>query len=201
MMNSVTARVTILLAFVAFVALDASLVGAASQRKMCAPSALTAGLWADAADRAEWSTVTRLIATPAGPPSRSASSARQPMRHGESPGIVTKEVSDRGPASQPQMATRAPTERPRAVALGVAGAASILFPEFEKPVGAYLVRDEATPAEVARIIEQIKAADFVVRPASVSLGDPIYAWPEMTRAFDNFQVIWKGQTFQVLRHR
>jgi len=103
--------------------------------------------------------------------------------------------------STTQIATATPPQRPRAVALGVAGAASILFPQFEKPIGAYLVRDEATPAEVARIIEQIKAADFVVRPASVSIGGPIYAWPEMTRAFDKFQVIWKGQTFQVCRHR
>jgi len=93
------------------------------------------------------------------------------------------------------------TTRPRAVAIGVAGAASILFPEFEKPFGAYLVRDEATPAEVARIIEQIEATDFVVRPASVSIGDPIYAWPEMVRAFDNFDVVFKGRTYQVLHHR
>jgi len=249
-MNSITARVTMLLVFVAFVAQDASLVAASSQWKTSTPSASTAGLWADAGDRAEWSTVTRLISGPrtgavgvagapsttvprpptASPasPSRPASSASRPMRRDESAGIVTNEVSDSEPAarrnaratmlntdptapllapealaspSTTQIATATPPQRPRAVALGVAGAASILFPQFEKPIGAYLVRDEATPAEVARIIEQIKAADFVVRPASVSIGDPIYAWPEMTRAFDKFQVIWKGQTFQVCRHR
>jgi hypothetical protein len=214
-MNSVTARVTMLLAFVAFVALDASLVAATSQRKMYAPTALTAGLWADATDRAEWSTVIRLISgsrgprtvAAGGPQSVALRGAQVGMRTGgSSSGAVTRPLAET-PASPPRAAedsssTRlGPSAGPRTVAVGVAGAASILFPEFEKPVGAYLVRDEATPAEVARTIEQIKAADFVVRPASVSLGDPIYAWPEMTRAFDNFQVIWKGQTYQVCRHR
>lgn len=201
MMNSVTARVTMLLVFVAFVALDASLVAASSQWKTYAPSASTAGLWADAADRAEWSTVTRLISEPAASPPRAASSAGRALRRDEFAGIVTNEVSDSEPSPPPDLAMRTAVERPRVVALGVAGAASILFPEFEKPIGAYLVRDEATPAEVALTIERIKAAEFVVRPAAVSIGDPIYAWPEMTRAFDSFEVIWKGQTFQVLRHR
>ena len=213
--NSVTARVTMLLAFVAFIALDASLVGAASQRKMYAPSALTAGLWADAADRAEWSTVTRLIAGSRGPRTVAAGGPQSVALRGaqvgirtagSSSGAVTRPLAE-APASLPRAAeaslsTVLPNSAgPRTVAIGVAGAASILFPQFEKPVGAYLVRDEATPAEVERTIELIKAADFVVRPASVSLGDPIYAWPEMTRAFDNFQVIWKGQTYQVCRHR
>ncbi len=169
MMNAVTMRITMLLVFVAFVALDASLVIAGSQWKTSTPSALTASLWADAADRAEWSTVTHLITAPRSPTSNFLRSVA--------------------------------TASPRAVAIGVAGAASILFPEFEKPLGAYLVRDEATPAEVARVIEQIKAADFVVRPVSVSIGDPIYAWPEMVRAFDNFDVVFKGRTFQVLGRR
>ena len=114
--------------------------------------------------------------------------------------IVTKDAGVVS-ASPPDLTTRTIPPGPRAVAIGVAGAASILFPEFEKPRGAYLVRDEATPAEVARIIEQIKTAAFVVRPASVSIGDPIYAWPEMVHAFDNFDVIFKGRTYQVLHHR
>jgi hypothetical protein len=187
MMNSVTARVTMLLVFVAFVALDASLVGASSQWKTYAPSALTAGLWADAGDRAEWRTVTRLISGPRTVAVSVASTAREPLRRDE--------------FAESSGAVPLPSAGPRVIALGVAGAASILFPQFEKPIGAYLVRDEATPAEVERTIERIKAADFVVRPASVSLGDPIYAWPEMTRAFDNFDVIFKGRTFQVLRNR
>lgn len=167
-MNSIATRVTMLLVVVAFVAQDASLVGMSSLWKTSAPSALTAGLWADTTDRAEWSTITRLI----------TASPTSPSLDGAASGTG-----------------------PRAMAVGVAGGASILFPQFEKPVGAYLVPDEATPAEIARTIERIKTADFVVRPASVSLGDAINSWPEMTRAFDRFEVIWKGRSFQVCRHR
>jgi hypothetical protein len=89
----------------------------------------------------------------------------------------------------------------RAVAVGVAGGASILFPDFEKPIGAYLVRDEALPSEVAQTIEHIKTADFVVRPASESVGDPISFWPELTRTLDNLDVVWKGRVYQVCRPR
>jgi hypothetical protein len=87
----------------------------------------------------------------------------------------------------------------RTVAVGVAGGASILFADFEKPIGAYLVRDEATPVEVERTIERIQAADFVVRPASESIGDPISFWPELTSTLNHLQVVWKGQVYQVCR--
>jgi hypothetical protein len=147
--NFAALRVTMALTALAFVAQIVALTVAATEWKSTAPTLIAAGLWADANERAEWITVTRLIAG-----------------H-------------------------------RTVAVGVAGAASILFPDFEKPVGAYLVRDEATPSEVARTIERIKGADFVVRPASESIGDPISFWPEMTRTLDNLQVIWKGHTYQV----
>jgi hypothetical protein len=87
----------------------------------------------------------------------------------------------------------------RTVAVGVAGGASILFANFEKPVGAYLVRDEATPAEVERTIERIQTADFVVRPASESIGDPISFWPALTNTLDHLQLVWKGHVYQVCR--
>jgi hypothetical protein len=147
--NYAASRVTMALTALALVAQIVALTVAATEWKSTAPTSIAAGLWADANERAEWSTVTRLIAG-----------------H-------------------------------RTVAVGVAGAASILFPDFEKPVGAYLVRDEVTPSEVARTIGRIKAADLVVRPASESIGDPISFWPEMTRTLDNLQVTWKGHTYQV----
>jgi hypothetical protein len=81
----------------------------------------------------------------------------------------------------------------------VAGGASILFADFEKPIGAYLVRDEATPVEVERTIERIQSADFVVRPASESIGDPISFWPDLTSTLNHLQVVWKGQVYQVCR--
>ena len=72
---------------------------AVAEWKISTPVPLGAGLWADVGERAEWSTVSHLIAGR------------------------------------------------RTVAVGVAGGASILFPDFEKPIGAYLVRDEALPSE------------------------------------------------------
>ncbi len=114
---------------------------------------MTAGLWADSSERAEWAMVERLAA-------------------GHS-----------------------------AVTVGVAGGAPLIVPNFEPPLGAYLVPAEATPAEVARTIARIKTVDIVVRPASGSIGDPIASWPELTRAFADLDVVWKGRVYQVCRHK
>jgi hypothetical protein len=126
---------------------------AASQWKSLARSQVTAGLWTDANERAEWAMVEHLIAG-----------------H-------------------------------RAVSVGVAGCAPLLAPNFEPPIGAYLVAAEATPEEVERTIARVKTAEIVVRPASESIGDPISFWPELTRAFDDLEVVWKGRVYQVCRQK
>jgi len=141
------------LALTALVSQAVSGAVAVAQWKNSAPSPVTAGLWANSSERAEWSTVERLIAGR------------------------------------------------RTVAVSVAGCASILFPDFEKPIGAYLVLAEATPAEVDQTIKRISAAERVVRPASLSNGDPITFWPELTRTLDNLEVVWKGRVYQVCRRR
>jgi hypothetical protein len=147
------ALVAFALAVVALVPQLASLELAARQWNTLARSPVTAGLWAESNERAEWSTVARLIAG----------------HH--------------------------------AVAVGVAGCAPLLAPNFELPIGAYLVPGEATPAEVERTIARIKTAEMVVRPASESIGDPISFWPEMTRALDDLEIVWKGRVYQVCRRR
>jgi len=147
------AVVAFALAVVALVPQLAYLASGALQWKSMAPSPVTAGLWADANERAEWATVQRLIAG-----------------H-------------------------------RAVAAGVAGGVPLLAPNFEPPLGAYLVPDESTPAEVERTIARVKTAEMVVRPASISIGDPISDWRELTRAFDNLDVVWKGRVYQVCRRK
>ena len=147
------AMVALALAAVALVPQLAYLASGALQWKSMAPSPVTAQLWADSNERAEWATVERLIAG-----------------H-------------------------------RAVAVGVAGGVPLLAPNFAPPLGAYLVPDESTPAEVERTIARVNAAEFVVRPASVSIGDPATDWPALTRAFDHLEVVWKGRVYQVDRHR
>lgn len=89
----------------------------------------------------------------------------------------------------------------RTVAVGVAGGASILFPDFEKPIGAYLAPAAALPAEAELSIARIKAADMVVRPASESIGDPISFWPDLTQTLSRLEVVWKGRVYQVCRRR
>jgi hypothetical protein len=147
------ALVALALMVVALVPQIVYLDSAALQWKESARSPVTAGLWADSSERAEWATVERLVAG-----------------H-------------------------------RAVAVGVAGCAPLLAPHFEMPIGAYLVAAEATPAEVERTIARVKTAEFVVRPASESIGDPISFWPELTRALDNLEVVWKGRIYQVCRRK
>lgn len=148
-----SALVALALAVVALVPQLAYLASGALEWKSMAPSAVTAGLWAGASERAEWATVQRLVAG----------------HH--------------------------------AVAVGVAGGVPLLAPNFEPPLGAYLVPDESTPAEVARTIARVKTTEMVVRPASISIGDPIADWPGLTRAFDSLDVVWKGHVYQVCRRR
>lgn len=152
-LSSGPAVAALALALMALVSQAVSGAVAVAQWKNSAPSPVTAGLWANSSERAEWSTVERLIAGR------------------------------------------------RTVAISVAGCASILFPDFEKPIGAYLVLAEATPAEVDQTIKRISAAERVVRPASLSNGDPITFWPELTRTLDNLEVVWKGRIYQVCRRR
>jgi hypothetical protein len=147
------AIVAVALTVVAFVAQVVNLGVGAAEWKISTPSPITAGLWAHAGERAEWTTVAHLIAG-----------------H-------------------------------RTVAVGVAGGASILFPDFEKPIGAYLAPAAALPAEAERSIARIKAADMVVRPASESIGDPISFWPDLTHTLDHLEVVWKGRVYQVCRRR
>ncbi len=153
MVSGATALATSALALIAMPAQFVFFAGSAMQWKMWSRSPVTAGLWADSSERAEWGTVERLIAG-----------------H-------------------------------RAVALSVAGSAPLLAPNFAPPIGAYLVPGEATPDEVARTIARVKSAQMVVRPASVSIGDPVSSWPELTRALDHFEVVWKGRFYQVCRRR
>jgi hypothetical protein len=151
--SSGPALIALALAMVAVVPQLVYLDSAASQWKSLARSQVTAGLWTDANERAEWAMVEHLIAG-----------------H-------------------------------RAVSVGVAGCAPLLAPNFEPPIGAYLVAAEATPEEVERTIARVKTAEIVVRPASESIGDPISFWPELTRAFDDLEVVWKGRVYQVCRQK
>ncbi len=153
LLGSGAAIVALALTVVAFVAQVVNVGVAAAEWKLSAPSSVTGGLWADAGERSEWTTVAHLIAG-----------------H-------------------------------RTVAVGIAGGASILFPDFEKPIGAYLAPAAATALEASRSIARIKAADMVVRPASESIGDPISFWPDLTRTLDGLDVIWKGRVYQVCRRK
>jgi len=55
--------------------------------------------------------------------------------------------------------------RPAAL-LGVQGCGEILFPEFAKPVSAYLFPGEASAGDIQRKQAQVAAADFLVAPRS-----------------------------------
>lgn len=89
----------------------------------------------------------------------------------------------------------------RAVAVGVAGCAPLIAPNFAPPIGAYLVVAEATPEEVARTIARVRSAEIVVRPAAESIGDPVSFWPELTRALNDLEVVWQGRFYKVCRRK
>ena len=77
----------------------------------------------------------------------------------------------------------------------------LLFPEFQKPVIAFLLPGESVPSEVARKAGQLSGADFIVKPTARALGgDPDFIlnwWPQLKNALVGTKRIFRGEYFEV----
>jgi hypothetical protein len=76
--------------------------------------------------------------------------------------------------------------------------ATLLFPQFAPPMGAYFVPGHPLPAEVRRKARQLASAGWIVK------GGPrndrrFERWPELTAALDGCEPAWQGIYYQVYR--
>jgi hypothetical protein len=77
----------------------------------------------------------------------------------------------------------------------------LLYPEFEKPVAAFVLPGQSVPSEVSNKVQQLSRADFIVRPTQRAFGgDPdqvLHWWPELKPALDGSKMVFHGEFFDV----
>jgi hypothetical protein len=76
--------------------------------------------------------------------------------------------------------------------------ATLLYPQFLPPMGAYFVPGHPVPAEVRRKAAQLASASLIVKVCP--RGDRRFErWPELIAALDGCTPVWEGEHFQVYR--
>lgn len=85
----------------------------------------------------------------------------------------------------------------RVLMLTRSGGPSIVFPELESPHAWYLLRPVALPAEVERVREQIRAAEYLVIPTAPD--GSLSAWPEFYDEFAAFRQERRYPSFLVVK--
>jgi hypothetical protein len=86
----------------------------------------------------------------------------------------------------------------RPVLLAECEGATLLFPRFAPPMGAYFVPGHPLPAEIHRKAAQLAAAQWIVK-----VGPPgnrrFDRWPELVTALGGCEPVWEGTMYQVYR--
>ncbi len=87
----------------------------------------------------------------------------------------------------------------RVAAFHYAGAAELMYPQFEPPVGTYFCEGLMPPVEIQREIARIDAADIIVLPADTSAAfcNSYPDIPEAHRALASFKQTSRGEYFSV----
>jgi hypothetical protein len=90
------------------------------------------------------------------------------------------------------------TRGERPVLLADCEGATLLFPRFAPPMGAYFVPGHPVPAEVRRKAAQLASAQWIVKVGPA--GDRRFdRWPELGAARDGCTTVWEGNLYQVYR--
>jgi hypothetical protein len=90
------------------------------------------------------------------------------------------------------------TEGRRPVLLADCEGATLLYPRFAPPMGAYFVPGHPLPAEVRRKAAQLAAATTIVKVGPP--GDRRFGrWPALAAALDGCEAVWEGKQYQVYR--
>ena len=85
----------------------------------------------------------------------------------------------------------------RALVLTAMGSAPVLSPLFEPPFANHFTPGELMPDQLARLMRQIDGAQRIVVVISPGYSNMLVWWPDIQRALDGHELIWKGNSLAV----
>ena len=102
-----------------------------------------------------------------------------------------------GEWEQVQRAVDGGRESYRALVLTAMGSAPVLSPRFEPPFANHFTPGELMPDQLARLMREIEGAQRIVAVTSPGFGNMLVWWPDIQRALDGHELVWKGKSFAV----
>jgi hypothetical protein len=85
----------------------------------------------------------------------------------------------------------------RALLLTAMGCGPVLTAQFEPPFANHFTPGELMPDQLARLMRQIDGAQRIVVVISSGFGNMLVWWPDIQRALDGHELLWKGKSFAV----
>jgi hypothetical protein len=85
----------------------------------------------------------------------------------------------------------------RALLLTAMGCGPVLSARFEPPFANHFTPGELMPDQLARLMRQIDGAQRIVAVVSSGFGNMLVWWPDIQRALDGHELLWKGESFAV----
>ncbi len=85
----------------------------------------------------------------------------------------------------------------RALLLTAMGCGPLLSTHFEPPFANHFTPGELMPDQLARLMLQIDGAPRIVVVVSSGFGNMLVWWPDIQRALDGHELLWKGESFAV----
>jgi hypothetical protein len=84
-----------------------------------------------------------------------------------------------------------------ALLLTAMGCGPVLSAQFEPPFANHFNPGELMPDQLARLMRRIDGAQRIVVVISSGFGNMLVWWPDIQRALDGHQLLWKGESFAV----
>lgn len=85
----------------------------------------------------------------------------------------------------------------QAVLLTAMGSGPVLSEQFEPPFANHFNPGELMPGQLARLMHHVDGAQRIVVVTSPGFGNMLVWWPNIQRALDGHELVWKGKSFAV----
>jgi hypothetical protein len=85
----------------------------------------------------------------------------------------------------------------RALLLTAMGCGPLLSARFEPPFANHFTPGELMPGQLTRLMRQIDGTRRIVVVISPGFGNMLVWWPDIQRALDGHELLWKGKSFAV----
>jgi hypothetical protein len=85
----------------------------------------------------------------------------------------------------------------QALLLTAMGSGPVLSAQFEPPFANHFTPGELMPDQLARLMQHVDGAQRIVVVSSPGFGNMLVWWPDIQRALDGHELLWKGKSFAV----